>query len=130
MSYDLYFRKKNKANFSLDEFQKYFSGRPNYQVEKGQAVYGNDDTGVYFVMDHNEIKSEQPSETLAGISPANLSLNFIRPHVFGLEAEPEVHAFVKAFDFLIHDPQNEGNPTEIYNTANRDKSDISLKFMV
>lgn len=36
------------------------------------------------------------------------NLNFFRPHVFGLEAEPEVAAFVAAFDCAIHDPQTDG----------------------
>lgn len=36
------------------------------------------------------------------------NLNYYRPHFFGLEAAPEVAAFVSAFDLTIDDPQNDG----------------------
>lgn len=118
MSYDLYFRKKNGQDLSLNEFSEYFSRRPRYKFEKTQAFYENEDTGCYFIMEHNDIKQPPPekTETPADISPANLNLNFVRPHIFGLECEPEVHAFVKHFDFLIFDPQNDGNSTDTYDT--------------
>ena len=36
--------------------------------------------------------------------PVTFCLNFYRPHIFGLEAELEVRAFVKALNLFVSDP--------------------------
>ena len=33
------------------------------------------------------------------------NLNYYRPHIFGMEAEPEVSGFVATFEPIIMDPQ-------------------------
>jgi len=114
MSYDLYFQKKNRELFSRQEFVAYFTSRPHYKVENGQALYENDDTGVYFIVEHNEVESLEKTEDPSDYSPANLNLNFLRPHIFALEAEPEITAFVRQFEFIIMDPQIDGNPGTTY----------------
>lgn len=117
MSYDLYFQKRNQETFSRQEFDDYFSSRPHYKVENSQALYENGDTGVYFIIEHNEVESLKKAEDPSECSPASLSLNYLRPHIFVLEAEPEVAAFVRRFDFAILDPQNDGNPGTTYERA-------------
>lgn len=97
MSYDL-FLKSDASTLTADEFGAYFNTRPNYTVNNGQAFYENEDTGVYFSFDY------APDE--AGTVAFNL--NYFRPHFFGLEAAPEVAAFVSALDLTIHDPQTDG----------------------
>ncbi len=76
-------------------FKAYFQDRPNYQAGKGQAIYQNEDTGVYFMFDEPE----------DGVVAFNL--NYFRPHVFGLEAAPELEQFAGAFGAAVADPQGE-----------------------
>jgi len=101
MSYDLFF-KPNSANLTEDQLTQYFADRQNYDVSDGQAFYENDDTGVYFSFDF-DLKDWAEDEY-----PIAFELNYFRPHFFGLEAAPEVAAFVNAFNLLIDDPQTDG----------------------
>ena len=102
MSYDIYF---TDPRISKEEFQTYFRGRPSYEVSDSQAVYQNEDTGVYFIFDYAEDEEKDPEGT---DSVASFTLNYYRPHIFGLEAVDEVGAFIDSFGFAIDDPQNEG----------------------
>lgn len=102
MSYDLYL---SSPRLSSAEFSRYFKGRKNYQ---SPGVYGSKDTGVYF-----SFELEKPNSTLRYFlsGPASrvaFNMNYFRPHIFGLEAEPEVAAFVSAFGCTIEDPQMSG----------------------
>lgn len=102
MSYDLFFRPRSSA-VPQEDFLNYFRERSHYKVEKGQAWYQNEDTGVYFsfeVGDGGE-GEERPE-------PFSFSINFFRPSYFILEAEPEVTALVGRFGFLVSDPQAHG----------------------
>jgi hypothetical protein len=96
MSYDLYFEAGAGKRLDRKSFAAYFKGRANYKPGKGQAIYQNEDTGVYFMFD-------EPSEGVVAFN-----LNYFRPHVFGLEAAPELEAFAAAFAARVTDPQNEG----------------------
>ena len=105
MSYDLFFRAPDGV-FTRETFGNYFGSRPNYEVNGGQAFYQNDVTGVYFSFDWND-PSTQADEGEQSYSVA-FNINYCRPSFFGLEAEPEVTAFVKAFGFAVEDPQMNG----------------------
>lgn len=96
MSYDLFLSSKSRP-LSGDQFRSWFEGRPGYTVHGEHAVYENEDTGVYFVFDHDATDSR-----------VTFNLNYFRPHFFGLEAAPEVESFVAAFDLSIDDPQSDG----------------------
>lgn len=98
MSYDLFL---TSSRLCPDAFAQYFSQRPNYEQP---GWYVNPDTGVYFQF---EFQQPEPDEGRLDENVA-FSLNYFRPHTFGLEAEPEVAAFVAAFGCTIHDPQFEG----------------------
>jgi len=93
MSYDLFFEAGPGKKLDKKTFAAYFKSRANYQVGNGQAIYQNEDTGVYFIFD-------EPEE---GVAPFNL--NLFRPHVFALEAATELEQFVKAFAASVSDPQ-------------------------
>lgn len=110
MSYDLYFRQKSSLKpFTSEGFNDYFSNRRNYQSNADQAVYSNDVTGVYFSFELTEGEDESPEPEDGGpVLPVTFNLNFIRPHLFGLEAEPEVSAFVEHFSLTVSDPQTSG----------------------
>jgi hypothetical protein len=106
VSYDLFFR-SNPAGKPINEntFREYFFNRPHYQIEnRTQAWYSNEDTGVYFAFELSGPAEEQDGEP----RDASFNLNYYRPHIFGMEAEPEVSGFVATFEPVIMDPQMEG----------------------
>ena len=102
MSHDLFFLTRRPQPVSLDAFQSYFASRPHYTLQgndASQALYENDDTGVYFSFDYSADGSGvdeavDPDLGSLGWSGTGMSfnLNYWRPHIFGLEAEPEVGA--------------------------------------
>jgi hypothetical protein len=91
MSYDLFFQPRSGTKIDKRSFAAYFKSRRHYTVGDGQALYQNDDTGVYFIFDEPE----------GGAVAFNL--NYFRPHTFGLEAAVELDAFAKAFDATAAD---------------------------
>jgi hypothetical protein len=95
MSYDLMFTAGSGEEIEKKAFRAYFKNRANYQAGEGQAVYQNEDTGVYFIFDEPE----------DGVVAFNL--NYFRPHVFGLEAARELEQFAEAFGATVGDPQDE-----------------------
>ncbi|MBV8393334.1 MAG: hypothetical protein JOY81_09160 [Alphaproteobacteria bacterium] len=105
MSFDLYFRKRS-GGFDENAFLDFFRTRPFYRVESRQAIYGNEDTGVYFVIELNESADNGHD--------AAFSLNYLRPSFFVREAEPEVTALVRHFDFVVTDPQIDGMGEDRY----------------
>jgi hypothetical protein len=87
----------------------YFASRPNYGGEGERAFYQNADTGVYFSFDIMTPAGEgDPDAPELNAPHIAFNLNYYRPHIFGLEAEPEVMALVSTFKCRIHDPQNNG----------------------
>lgn len=138
MSYDLFFCVgPGKPPLTLADFRSHFVVRPHYELEGLQAFYHNESTGVYFCFEYddelaeddppvdmtyslaqdegeNDGESQEPSIddqfTLASMPSALVAfrMNFCRPHVFGLEAEPEVQAFVREFGLRVEDPQDDG----------------------
>jgi len=102
MSYDLYF---TKPRITREQFTAYFRARRNCKLSGKQCMCQNQDAGVYFAIDYNEPNG---AETDSVDSTASLSLNYYRPHIFGLEAAAEIAAFIDHFGFSIHDPQLEG----------------------
>lgn len=107
MSYDLFF--KTKDCLTRDDFASYFGGRDRYELTENQAWYRNEDTGVYLSFEWDD--DPDPELAKQGEELVAFNLNYFRPHIFGLEAEPEVAAFVAHFnlDILdIFDPQVEG----------------------
>ena len=93
MSYDLFFQPRAGKRIDNRSFAAYFQARRHYTVENGQALYQNEDTGVYFIFD-------EPSDGVVAFN-----LNYFRPHTFGLEAAIELEAFAKAFDAVATDEE-------------------------
>ena len=113
MSYDLFFRMPEQvAAPNIESLQSYFKERKNYEVSDKQAFYQNETTGVYFIFDFEAPEDED----LSGVAPISFNLNYFRPHIFGLEAEPELKALVESFGFLVVDPQMEGMGEGQYST--------------
>lgn len=109
MSYDLYIFPER---YDAAAIRSWFQNRPRYQAGESGAFYQNEETGVYFAFDFEpapdpapDADDRDPSERAPHV---HFNLNYMRPHVFGLEAEPEVSAFVEAFNCRIDDPQMRG----------------------
>lgn len=107
MSYDLYFKSTN-ASFSLKNFINYFSSRDNYTIlgEGNHAWYENENTGVYFIFDFNSGNEDSDPEDIYKDYEIAFNLNYLRPHVFGLEAAEEISTFFTTHDLIIGDPQD------------------------
>lgn len=95
MSYDLFFTANSGKKIDKKAFAAHFGGRRNYEVNKKQAVYQNEDTGVCFMFDAPEDGA------------VAFNLNYFRPHVFGLEAAPELEIFATTLGLTPGDPQGE-----------------------
>lgn len=101
MSYDLYLDRSTPV--IPDEFHAFFSQRPMFRAENGQAFYENEDTGVYFIFNlATGGEREEPTHKVS------FNLNYFRPHYFAREAASELAEVIDAFGFEIHDPQNAG----------------------
>ncbi len=116
MSYDLYLKPRS-GTLSADDFKKYFSSRPHYQVDIPSTLYQNEATGVYFVVDYRDIsmeglesKEEQvdAESDEDGSFPIAVNINLFRPSYFIREIEPEITNLVRAFDMQAFDPQIAG----------------------
>lgn len=116
MSYDLFFRTRaGRPPLTAEAFEAWFQGRPHYTVSGGEALYENESTGVYFSFNfasedevEEEAEQEDAEEEPLPRLDAAFNLNYHRPHVFALEAEPEVAAFIAHFELEVEDPQNSG----------------------
>lgn len=124
MSYDLYIYPHGP--FAEADFARHFSGRPNYQMGDGSsdAWYRNDETGTYFsfsfsppateaeiaeqLRDEPDLANDADWRARKACASVAFNMNYIRPHVFAVEAEPEVAAFLEAFDSAIEDYQSDG----------------------
>lgn len=133
MSYDLYI--VPQARFGIEQFAAYFQGRSCYSASNdgGEVYYRNEETGVYFSFAFVPPRSEAELRSEIEIEPERaedtqwlaqqrqphvyFNMNFMRPHVFGIEAEPEVDSFIRAFRSTISDPQNEGMDGGPYSRA-------------
>jgi hypothetical protein len=110
MSYDLFFRAKNSdVRMSQDEFLAFFRKRKHYDAEMGPGFYGNKTTGVYFSFQYGAADSDVAEDNAERpLLPISFNINFFRPHIFALEAEPELAEFIRHFSLLVDDPQIDG----------------------
>lgn len=113
MSYDLYVRAPAGTPMpSASALTAWFAGRLHYAMDETQAIYENDDTGVYFIFD----LPSQPGEDDESPPSLALNLNFFRPGCFAVEAAIELDALVKRFSFEVEDPQIAGMDDGPYST--------------
>ena len=124
MSYDLYFLVPEDRNaISIEEFRAYFGARSRYRIDGAQAIYANANTGVNLVFDYLDPEGDahdmsafegEDDELHVPLADGwksahvSVSVNYLRPHVFGLEAAPEIEAIVRTFDLSVEDPQTDG----------------------
>lgn len=114
MSYTLHFRPKNLDQvISVQQIQDYFKARENYTVNDFQALYSNAATGVYFTFEYGGRK--EATESQAKILPAYFNIQHAKPHIYVLEAEPELSEFIHTFDLTVSDPFMKGSSYGEYN---------------
>lgn len=103
MSYslELYFEPAVRRGRML----QYFAARKYFSVQKGDVLYKNMDTGVYFFMKLRCARNILFQRTVVS---AEFEINYYRPSYFGIEAERELSAFMAAFQPRIDDPQIHG----------------------
>jgi hypothetical protein len=104
VSYDLYL-KPRQGEIEAQKVYDYFAARPHFEVNPPQAIYRNEDTGVYFVV---ELQGAEAGDEAEDGYPLAVNVNYFRPSFFGLEVEPEIGRFVAAFDLVAMDPQHGG----------------------
>jgi hypothetical protein len=75
----------------------WLAAQPHAFTVEDRVGFENEATGVSFGFDFSE-----------GNALPAFNLNSVRRHVFGLEAEPLVTAFVRQFDLEVDDPQADG----------------------
>jgi hypothetical protein len=115
MNYILHFQtKKAEKQVSHQQLKDYFTARGSYTVNDYQSLYSNQDTGVYFTFEYGGIRSANYDQTLK-ILPVFFNISFGKPHIFVLEAEPELGEFVRNFDLLVSDPAMHGSSYVEYN---------------
>jgi hypothetical protein len=81
MSYDLMFEAGRGKKLDKKTFAAHFRNRRNYKVENGQAVYQNEDTGVYFIFDsHRRIRKARKPHSCAGTNSSRSSARIRSRH--------------------------------------------------
>lgn len=101
MSYDLFLLSRPGSDVSSDSVARFLSERDGYTIEDGQAVYENEQTGVYFIVDLDGIEADDETPEAVALAV----INYCRPSFFIREAEEELSALVQALGLRVHDPQ-------------------------
>lgn len=103
MTYDL--RLEFDPPIARRRFHEHFRTRRHYAVGRAKIVYENPDTGVGVFLTCETSRSMLLSQTIDAV---DIEINYFRPSFWGLEAEIEVAALVRAFSPTIEDPQIDG----------------------
>lgn len=78
MSYDLYLYKRNDSNLSEEQVSKYLTENIPFNISEypEQWNYENEETGVYFLVEHNKKNTEQEDIDIFDSFPGFQNLNF------------------------------------------------------
>jgi hypothetical protein len=113
MSFDLSFYHRGDG-FNVADALDYIKSNSFFQVSSAadegfQARYTNEKTGVYFIVEHHRISSEDDQHDLIvdGYCKTDLSftLNYMRPSFFAIEAMDFIEDFCRRFELRIDNPQ-------------------------
>ncbi|MEM0923004.1 MAG: hypothetical protein AAGI13_08170 [Pseudomonadota bacterium] len=103
MSFDLIMRSRLEKDHLVKSLERWFSERPHYEVENGQAFYENEDTAVHFIFEFGGEPYFEGSDEHDVV----FLLNYNRPSPFVLQAADELDPLIDAFGFTVMDPQLE-----------------------
>jgi hypothetical protein len=112
MSYDLYFFKRKESKLTVEQIENYLSTNL-VAGEKGQWIFENNDTEVYFIFEKNETQIDgekiEFNEEYDGFENLNFTfiLNFLRPSFFGIEAFDFLEKMIEDLDLYISDFQSD-----------------------
>ncbi len=104
MPYELHFVTASPEAPDRAAFERYFSRRDHYRVERGRASYHNDDTGVTFVFQHDGNAVDSAGRR----SWATFALDYVRPSFFAEEATRELEPVAATFGPAVVDPSDRG----------------------
>ena len=112
MSYDLYFFKRKESKLTEEQVENYLS-KNLVAEEKGQWIFQNNDTEVYYIFEKNETEIDEEEiefiEEYDEFENLNFTfiLNFLRPSFFGIEAFEFIEKIISDLDLYISNPQSD-----------------------
>jgi hypothetical protein len=118
MSFDLYFYKRKDSYLTEENLAKYLTNNLpfNKSDHPRQWEYENPETGVYFLVDWNEVDNDPESivvfDNFDEFKYLNFSfsINFFRPRFFGLEIFPVIEKLINTLDLFVLNAQDEEDP--------------------
>ncbi|HSW58868.1 MAG TPA: hypothetical protein VLH15_10720 [Dehalococcoidales bacterium] len=115
MNYIIHFQSRNNSRPVNPQLVKeYFQEQAGYTVNNFQSLYSNEDSGVFFTFEYGGRMSggNTPGQN---ILPVFFNINYGKPHVFVLEAEPHLAEFIRHFDLQVSDLSMRGSNYMDYN---------------
>lgn len=108
VSYDLNFYPRS-GELDFGAVRSWLTDQPSWKFGEQSAVYENDDTGVYMVLDLNEDLSGEQLDPEDPFPPGPLTalINLYRPSFFGIECTDALGELVAKFDLLVIDLQED-----------------------
>jgi hypothetical protein len=118
MSFDLYFYKRKDNQLTEENVAEYLSKYIPFNNSENpkQWDYENPETGVYFLIDWNEVEDDpeyiKEFDNFTEYKYLNFSssINFFRPRFFGLEIFPIIEKLMNELDLFVLNPQDELDP--------------------
>jgi hypothetical protein len=101
---------KTKNAFDKSQFTGLLNQIGNMQIENEQAIYQNEDTGVYFIIDFSR-KEEAPNNSYFSVI-----INYVRPTIFALEADLVIQKIIEKIPVEIFNPQIDGIKEGVYSS--------------
>jgi len=113
VSHKAYLVPRRGSSVSVSDVRNHLMGRGWYTFHGPHGDYLNSRTGVHFAIDVPPALEGD----LSGSAIACMSVDYFRPHVFGLEAEFELAKLVDALDLFVVEP---GSPDTAPRAHDRD----------
>lgn len=118
MSFDLYFYKRKDSQQTEEQLAEYLTTNLPHNISDHprQWNYENPATGVYFLIDWNEVDDDpeyiEDFDNFKEFKYLNFSfsINFFRPRFFGLEIFPIIEKIINDLDLYILNSQDETDP--------------------
>lgn len=105
MSYDLHFAvRPGGSEPSEQSLRAFFAARPYWTLDEDSAAYRNELTGVHINASFSQRSSDDPADR----APIVIYMSGLRPHCAIYEVADELEAFVRTFNLLVDDAQENG----------------------
>jgi hypothetical protein len=109
MNYIIHFQPKSGSPaIGHQQLKDYFAERANFSINDYQALYNNPDTTVFFTFEYGGLRTLKATRS-EPILPVYFKIDFGKPHIFVLEAEPELVEFIRNFNLQVSDLSMHGS---------------------